>query len=181
MRAFVAIKIPDSIKERIAKIEKELEGIQGVKWVKPDNIHLTLKFLGEVRESQIGELNLAIKSCIRGIKPFRISFSEIGGFPNLRHPKVIWVGVKEGMDILIELINRLEQEFSKLGFKPETREPSPHLTIGRIKKNKIVDAELKLRIFETSSFIADKVYLIKSTLTPDGPIYTDITAIQFGV
>ncbi|MDI6841114.1 MAG: RNA 2',3'-cyclic phosphodiesterase [bacterium] len=188
MRAFVAIKIPTEIIEKVAQLQESLKEVQGVKWVKPENIHLTLKFLGEVKDEQIETVKSAIKSSIQGIKPFNISLSDIGGFPNLRRPNVLWIGVKEGKDKLIGLINKLEKELSKLGFEPEAREPSPHLTIGRIKKGQ--KPEIKNQKFETSAFtpplikkeagfIADKVYLIKSTLTPEAPVYTDIAEFKF--
>ncbi|MCK4353299.1 RNA 2',3'-cyclic phosphodiesterase [candidate division WOR-3 bacterium] len=184
MRVFIATKIPDSVREKISILQEQLKETQtGVRWVNPDNVHLTLKFLGEVEETRISEISSAIKSSIKGILPFHISFSSLDAFPNLKYPKVLWIGVKEGKEKLIELMSKLDTSLSRLGFEPETRKPSPHLTIGRVKKNKNPRLPKKLcggqekfevQSFETRSFLTEKVYLIKSTLTPEGPEYTDI-------
>ncbi len=171
MRIFIAIKVPDSIKEKIFKLQKNLD-IRNIRWVASQNIHLTLKFLGEVPEKQIEAVIEAIKSSTQKSKPFDISFEEIGGFPNSKQPRVLWVGIKEGKDKLIELMQNLNKEFSSIGFETESRKPAPHLTIGRIKK--VESLKLKVEKIKTTSFLTEQVYLIKSELTSQGPIYTDI-------
>lgn len=173
---FIAIKIPETIKEKIRELQKELrETITGVRWVKPEIIHLTLKFLGEVEERQLEDVCSVIKASIKEIPKFNISLAELGAFPNLRRPRVLWISLKVGREKIIELITKLEQGFAKIGFKPEDRKPSPHLTIGRVKKR---GSGIELQEFETEAFTAVKVYLIKSTLTPQGPIYEDIKEFE---
>ena len=171
MRIFIAIKVPDSIKEEISKLQKNLD-IQNIRWVASQNIHLTLKFLGEIPEKQIEAIIEAIKSSTQKSKPFNISFKEVGGFPNLKRPRILWVGIKEGKDKLIELIQNLSKEFSSIGFEAESHKSVPHLTIGRIKKVKSL--ELRVKDFESPLFLAERIYLIKSELTSQGPIYTNI-------
>ncbi|MCK4307504.1 RNA 2',3'-cyclic phosphodiesterase [candidate division WOR-3 bacterium] len=177
MRIFIAIKVPDSIKEEISKLQKGLdiqfaEFCGNVRWVAPQNIHLTLKFLGEVPEEQIETIIEAIESSLGKTEPFDISFEEVGGFPNLKRPRVLWVGAKQGKAQLIELMQKLNEKLSAIGFETEARESVPHLTIGRIKKVK--NLEFKVKSFKATPFPVERIYLIKSKLTPQGPIYTDI-------
>lgn len=176
MRAFIAIKIPDPIKEEISKFQKGLRDIQDIKWVAPENIHLTLKFLGEIKEEQIENIGKVIKTSIQDTKPFNISFGALGGFPNLSRPRVLWIGIKEGKEKLARFMDKLDKEISKLGFEQEARESIPHLTIGRVKKNWHSRPVLlnQQQSFDYPPFTVDKVYLIKSELTPGGPIYTNI-------
>lgn len=184
MRAFIAIKIPTEIKENLVKLQTTLK-INGVKWVEPENIHLTLKFLGEICRDTAGcvptlqDINSAINSSIEGITPFYISLAELSAFPNLKKPRIIWLGINEGKEQLIHIMTKLNEAFSKLGFESRklSGKPVPHITIGRIKK--VQSFELKVQSFETASFLADQLYLIQSVLTPRGPIYTDISEFQF--
>lgn len=190
MRAFIAIKLPSEIKEEIHKFQKSLKvacgersRTNGVRWVAPENIHLTLKFLGEINESQVESITSAINSSIKGIKSFNtkgtfsISLSEFGAFPDFRRPRVLWLGVKEGKEELIQLMINLENSLCKLGIEQEKREPVPHITIGRANQPiRVQSPELRLE----SIFLADAVYLIKSVLTPQGPIYTDLSANLLG-
>ena len=172
MRVFIAIKVPEAIKEEISELQRDLDA-QNVRWVAPKNIHLTLKFLGEVPDGQIEAIADAMKSSLPEIKPFNISFEEeVDGFPNLNRPRVLWIGVKQGKVELIELMQKLNRELSSLGFVAETRKSVPHLTIGRVKKVGRGFGLATLKVCPT--FLAERVYLIKSELTPQGPIYTDI-------
>ena len=183
MRLFIAVKVPKPIIVQISEFQKsisvEWQGIKrlDLKWVEPENMHLTLKFLGETPDKIVDKICTIVGDSIQGIKPFNISFSSLGGFPNLMKPRVLWIGVEEGREKIVELIQRLNEKLSKIGFEPETRESTPHLTIGRIKRvERNIDSGLKLRVkgFKSPVFLADKIYLIKSELTSAGPIYTDI-------
>ena len=182
MRTFIAIKLPADVKEQIQKFQKSL-GIDGVKWVSPENIHLTLKFLGEINESQLESVKSTVNSSIQEIKSFNISLSEFGAFPDLRRPKVLWLGVKEGKDEVTQLMINLENELAKIGFVPEGRKPVPHITIGRVKEVESLELDPETSSgqgFEAKSFLVESIYLIKSTLSSEGPTYTDLAEYKLG-
>ena len=179
IRAFIAISISSDIKQELAAlIDKLKTSGADVKWVNPENIHLTLKFLGYISPEKIEE----VKKVLDGIKskftPFKITFSGVGAFPKLSYPKVIWVGIQNGKDDAKRIYELLETELEKAGFEKEERAFSAHLTIGRVRsgKNK---AALKPAI-ESLSFSSDKILevehitLFQSTLTPKGPVYTPL-------
>lgn len=149
-----------------------MKGIEGIKWVEPENMHLTIKFMGEVPDKLVEQVVERVSYSVHGEVAFNISFSILGGFPNLRRPRVLWIGVKEGKEKIVQLMTKLNEELAKLGFETESRTHVPHLTIGRVKK--IQDLRLESEDFKTPSFLANRVYLIKSELTSRGPIYTDI-------
>ena len=184
MRLFIAIKLPNQIKDQIIAFQDTMRGMDGIKWVGYENLHLTLKFLGTVNEEQIEEVIYKISSAIYGIKPFHISLSTFGGFPDLRRPRVLWIGIKEGRPILVKIMNGLGKELSVMGFEAERRDPVPHLTIGRARKVQPIklkipkQAACKEQDFESPTFLVDTVYLIKSDLTTQGPIYTDIKELK---
>lgn len=187
MRLFIAIKIPNQIKEQIIDFQDIMRGVSkgesvtrpltnGIKWVGYENLHLTIKFLGTVNEKQVEEIIHKISSAIYDIKPFHISLSAFGGFPDLRRPKVLWIGIKEGKAILVKIMNSLDKKLSVMGFEIENRNPVPHLTIGRVKK--VQPIKCKEQDFESHTFLVDAVYLIKSDLTSQGPTYTDIKELK---
>ncbi|HID94294.1 MAG TPA: RNA 2',3'-cyclic phosphodiesterase [bacterium (Candidatus Stahlbacteria)] len=181
MRTFVAIKIPKEIRDELTKLEDDLrEGVlreAPIKWVEPQNIHLTLKFIGEVDEKKLEAIKTGLKRVLREFSPFRVSFSGVGGFPNLRRPKVIWVGVEEGKQTVISLATKIEDELERYGIPKEKREKSPHITIGRVKRPIVLDSKIEEELkFYAESFKVAEIFLIKSELTPKGPIYTDIAS-----
>jgi 2'-5' RNA ligase len=183
MRTFIAIKIPKEIKDKLTKLENDLRnGVLReafIKWVKPGNIHLTLKFIGEVDERKLEDIKIGLKKVVREFSPFQVSFSEVGGFPNLRRPRVIWVGVKEGKQTVVSLATKIEDELARYGIEKEKREKSPHITIGRVKRPVVLDSNVVEGLsFEGEPFKVAEIFLIKSQLTPEGPIYTDITSYR---
>lgn len=195
MRMFVAIKIPDFIKQKISSLKTEFNIIDGIKWVSSQNLHLTLKFIGEIKEELLEPVLQTINSCIKDIKPFPVSFNGTGAFPNPKYPKILWVGMKDGKEQVIKLMISLNKELTQLGIEFESREPSPHLTIGRVKhlgkkappahsgmigvsahpgRTGVSPVQIIYPQFESESFLVDSIYLIKSELTPTGPIYSDL-------
>lgn len=183
MRTFVAIKIPKEIKDKLTKLENDLRnGVfreAFIKWVKPENIHLTLKFIGEIDERKLENIKTGLKKVMREYSPFRLSFAGVGGFPNLRRPRVIWVGVKEGKQTVISLATKIEDELARYKIEKEKREKSPHITIGRVKRPVVLDSKIVEELeFKAQSFKVTEIFLIKSQLTPEGPIYTDIASYR---
>lgn len=190
MRAFIAIEISDEIREALAKAEEHLKySGADVKWVAPENIHLTLKFLGEVDEARIEKVKATLDEIGKATKPFEMTIKGLGVFPKIDFPRVIWAGLDKGAAESAELAKSIDDELSKLGFERESRPFAAHLTIGRVRspKNKSALAEklsnLQLTSAERSGAspkgtynlqLIQSITLYKSTLTPRGSIYTKL-------
>jgi len=173
MRTFLAIKVPENVRKVVydfAQVEAKKE--LPIKWVAFENLHITLKFLGEIDEDKRVEIKPAIVELGQRHSPFTIELEGLGCFPNPRNPRVMWVGVKQGGDALCAMAAELEKELARFGFEEETRF-HPHLTIGRIKEFCRVDSILAKSI-STSAFDVDSVVLFKSILKPAGPIYEEL-------
>lgn len=183
IRSFIAIDIPDDIKEKIAGIQSELRESQAdVRWVKPGSIHLTLKFLGNIEEAQAKEVEEQMRESAKGISPFSINVTGIGVFPNRRNPRVIWIGLEEATGALSALQKRIEENLTILGFEKEGRNFSPHLTIGRVKSSKgksrlIEILEEKKEEHLHRNLSVHEFRLMKSELKPAGPVYTVLGTI----
>ncbi|MEA3493301.1 MAG: RNA 2',3'-cyclic phosphodiesterase [Candidatus Margulisiibacteriota bacterium] len=176
MRAFISVELPDKVKEKIKEfieeVIKELSDTEiKVKWVKKENLHLTLKFLGWVDDKALDKLIALTEKAVSNSGSFEVSLGGAGTFPEGKNPKVVWVGTDRGGDKLCDLADRL----SKTGPRRETREFKAHLTIGRVKDKRGVDKLLKkLEKFKDIKFgeiSVDRIFIMKSTLTPKGPIY----------
>jgi len=182
MRTFIAIEISDEMKEALHQIESHLKySGADVKWVKPENIHLTLKFLGEVNEQKLVEIKALLDSIAGDIKPFEITIKEIGAFPKIEYPRVIWVRLDKGAGGSKELAEKIDSALLKIGFEKESRPFAAHLTIGRVRSPKNKDKlKEKVASFDASQLSAVKphaissVVLFHSTLTPQGSIYTKL-------
>ena len=183
MRTFIAIEIPEEIKKVLVHIEDHLKYAQAdVKWVRPETIHLTLKFLGEVTDEKRGEIEKALDEIARSVKPFELTVKEIGTFPYIEHPRVVWVGLDKGATETIGLANRIEEALAAIGFAKEDRPFSPHITIGRVRspinkdklKEKILSASNTIHLSEVTPHRVASIILFRSTLTPQGPIHTKI-------
>lgn len=175
MRTFIAIELDKQNKDALSKIQEELKTTGAdVKWVKPSDIHLTLKFLGEINEQKIDKISACLKTAASKTKPFPIILSGIGIFPSQKLPRVVWLGITEGKEALERLTYNIEDLLAGLKFPKEKRGFSPHFTLGRVKSRKNKEALLaKLGHTETDELRQEikSVVLFKSTLTPAGPIY----------
>jgi len=180
LRTFVAVSVADALKEAVADLIDSLKTAGAdVKWVKPENLHLTLKFLGDVDEARVDEIARAISIGSEGTESFDISLAGVGAFPSVRRPKVVWVGVDRGKDFLVSLSERVEDRLALLGFEKEKRKFSPHLTIGRLRREgRPGDLPNRLAVqFDGGECRIDRVRLMKSTLTPQGPTYEELRQI----
>ncbi|MEO0098414.1 MAG: RNA 2',3'-cyclic phosphodiesterase [candidate division WOR-3 bacterium] len=174
IRSFIAISIPEEVKKEISKIVKEYEAKKyPFRWVAPENLHITLIFLGEVSEKFLLEAKSEIKKVAERTKSFPIRLGGFGAFPSLRNPRVIWIGVPLGGKEVEELQKDLVESLTRIGFKPEEKKFHPHLTIARA-KGSLKEIDLWERRYESEEFLVDRVILFKSTLTPEGPIYNKI-------
>lgn len=179
MRAFIAIELPPEIKNSLAELQNQLKSSGAdVKWVKPDNIHLTLKFLGEIDQSKLDKISKILEDISREKKSFPLRLASVGAFPKINYPRVIWAGIDAGDSETKEIAKELEAEIAKVGIPKEDRPFSSHITIGRtrttLNQEKLVQI---LKILEHNlgnkkwEFMVTKITLFKSTLTPKGPIY----------
>jgi 2'-5' RNA ligase len=177
IRTFIAVKISESSRHSLSELIGQLrESRADVKWVTPENAHLTLKFLGDVDEKKIDEIAGRVSAACQGTRPFKMSLTGLGAFPNARRPSVIWVGVDEGRDSLADLNEKIERELEKMGFERERRKFSPHLTIGRLRRQG-QPGDLGDRLtaeYGGGDSTVDRVFLMKSTLTPKGPVYEEL-------
>jgi 2'-5' RNA ligase len=183
-RTFIAIELPESVEIQLGSLIADLQAPgDGVRWVRPENIHLTLKFLGDVPSDKIPLVAEGVEEAASPAQPFVLVLSDLGTFPNLRRPRVIWVGVHEGHDETVELQKRIEDALESRGFPREGRRFSPHITIGRVKKPPHPQSGLAERI-ERGSFVSDSmavssIAVMRSVLRPEGPIYTRLTKVEF--
>ena len=181
IRAFLAIDLDDDLKPKINKIIKEFKQIDTkIKYVELTNLHLTLKFFGDIDTNGLKLLEDAIANVVSEFEPFKINISGCGAFPNNNHIKVIWVGIEDD-SILKDLHDKLDKEFARIGFDKD-RKFSTHLTIGRMKsaknKDKVKKVIEEFKDIEIGEMEVDSIRLKKSTLTPQGPIYEDLTIFE---
>ena len=180
-RTFVAVEMPEDVQKEFREVQTTLRRTDAhVKWVEPHNIHVTLKFLGDVAEDHLEGLYQGVTEGVRGIQPFEINLSQLGAFPNFKRPRVIWIGVEAGKEKLVQLQKQVEDSISHHGFPKENRKFSPHLTIGRVKSPRGVDdlvTTIQETPFESNSIGIREVVVMKSTLTPEGPIYAPLRRI----
>jgi 2'-5' RNA ligase len=176
MRTFIAIEIPPEINSALMDLQTELRRAGAdVSWTKPENLHLTLNFLGEVDEKRIVDVERACVSSAAEFQPFTLSLNDTGVFPNARQPKVLWAGLSGGIEIVIAIRNRLGDRLSLIGFKRDEKKFHPHLTVGRLKSNKKVRELLALADayrLPALSFLVTEIVLMKSELQPAGAKYT---------
>ncbi len=183
VRTFVAVLIDEGIRERIADVQSRVKELAtDVKWVAPDNFHVTLKFLGNVREDALPEVYSSVEQAVRGLEPFDLSFSGLGAFPSARRARVVWVGIENGVDRLRAMAALVEESLAKLNFEKEEKEFRAHITIGRVKTSRFLD-ELARGIGEVDARElgvqrVSSVAVMKSELRRDGPIYTSLRVIN---
>ena len=179
IRSFIAIELSPLIKVKIEEIQNNLKSLTSdVRWVRPEGIHLTLKFLGNIEEERIPEVSDIIRKCSTDTTSFTLSVRSLGAFPNEKNPKVIWAGAEDDSGTLAKLQQALENILSSIGFKVEKRAFSPHLTLGRLKspkgKGRLTQGLEDYKHFEFGTFEAKEVCLFKSELKPGGAIYTKL-------
>lgn len=181
IRAFLAIDVDEDLKAGMYKVVKQFRQTDArIKYVELENLHMTLKFFGDIDTEGIDLLSSKIEKVVSGFDKFPIKIKGCGAFPNTNRIKVIWLGLED--DALVrKLHDELDNEFVKLGFDGD-RKFSTHLTIGRMKSAKGKD-EVKSKIeefkdVEIGEMTVDRIVLKKSTLTPHGPIYDDIKIFE---
>lgn len=186
IRSFIAIELPQELKLALSQLQEKLKsaGRVPVRWVDPGNIHLTLKFLGDIDPDSIGPITSAIENAVKGIPPFDIEVGGLGVFPSMKRVQIVWVGLAGELVKLGQLQKRIEEMLSPLGFPPEARPFTPHLTIARVRDYARPDDRLALGELVAGTGFEQKykinvnsIFLIKSQLTREGPIYSRISTV----
>lgn len=185
LRAFVAIDLPAPIKEALGRLQAELAlSPEIIRWVRPENLHLTLQFLGEVPEARVVAVGAALEGVAHRADPFVVSLARLGAFPSLGTPRVVWVGVERGVERVEVLARAVGRALRPLGFKPEDRPFRPHLTLGRVRltraREPLVRAVEQARDVAVGEVLVDRVVLFRSDLRPSGPIYAKLRECPLG-
>lgn len=178
MRLFVAARITTEIQNQVGDFLEQFHKLPGrVKWVEPHNIHITLKFLGEAEINELDGIKKAVASSASGFGAFEVSLQQCGVFPNMRAPRVFWIGINDPQKRLTSLAAKIDSNMTPLGFDPEKRAFSPHLTLGRVKEEdrlEMVKAAFGRANFGPMPLQVDEIHLIESQLRSSGPVYRDV-------
>jgi len=181
-RTFIAINIPNDVRAAIDEFQEKLQEHRAdVKWVRPESIHITLKFLGDVEATRIKEIARSINETVKEVEPFTVTVQGVGTFPNDRRPRVLWVGVKTGANILSDVAGRIDVALSGLGFEKEKRRYSAHLTLGRVRSTRGIEAvvrSMRALEFETKPFDVTEIDVMKSVLQRTGAVYSVLERIK---
>ena len=179
IRTFIAIELPEKIIYTIGKVQEKIKSYGfKIRWVSPENIHLTLKFLGNIKKADMEKVAKAISESVTGYHSISLSVKGIGVFPGIKRPRVLWLGISKQLDLLTELQKTLDETLETMGFPKEKRPFKGHLTLGRIKDKidpkRLHDVLKEFTKFESEHFFADRIILYESELKPKGAVYTKL-------
>ena len=186
VRSFIAIELPDELKEGLAQLEAQLKlgKPSSVKWVDPSSIHLTLKFLGNIAVDRISAITQAMEEATQGISPFHLEVTGLGVFPNLKRVQVAWVGIGGEIDKLGQIQQRIESSLAPLGFTAESRPFTPHLTLARLRDRASADERQRFgqliagtRFEAVYTIKVASINLMRSQLTREGAIYSRLSSV----
>jgi len=186
LRAFIAIDLPEDVRSKTQELVRDLAAVsEGVKWVEPEKLHLTLKFLGDVDENETYHICQAMSRAVAAIEPFDIQSLGAGAFPKIERPRTLWIGVGAGSDELIALQAAIDDAMADLGYARDPKRFLPHLTLGRVKKPGRWLSDVSRMIGERAAFDAGmspvrEVVLYSSELTSEGPLYSPIGRSELG-
>ena len=183
MRLFIAIEIPGEIKHKMADVQRRLKDTDvDAGWTRPEGIHLTLKFLGEIPESKVPDIMGALTRALGGTGWFRLEIERVGTFPNPKNARVVWVGVSGEVERLMKLQTVLEDAMAGIGMDRDDRPFTPHLTLGRIKylrsKEKWLNILEEIKNIKLAGFDVKAVALMKSELKRTGAVYTEMGRVE---
>lgn len=189
IRSFIAIELPEEIRKGLGRLEGWLksQGYTQARWVDPASMHLTLKFLGNITASKIEAITGAIQEAAQGTSPFELEVRNLGAFPNLRRVQVAWAGVSGETDKLNLLQKRIDNNLAKIGFDPETRPFSSHLTLARMRDQMPLTERQQLgqllasTTFEGGTFTVSSINLMKSQLQRTGAVYHQISSVSLAI
>lgn len=186
LRTFAAVEISGPVRTKVSQLIAALGATAAdVKWVESHNLHLTLKFLGDVHQNEIAEVCRAVARGAAEVEPFDLEVCGAGAFPHVARPRTIWLGAAAGAEQMVVLHDRVEAALAELGFREEHRRFQTHLTIGRVRGAGPGIAELGQLLQQHADFRAgcvnvQEVTVFASTLTPNGPIYEALGTAPLG-
>jgi 2'-5' RNA ligase len=187
LRMFVALQTSDQLLDLLAQIQRQLQArlpTGSVRWTRRDQLHLTLRFLGDVPAGQVEALAAALREAGAGCPPLRLGLEGAGCFPNARNPRVLWIGVNGDLPQLEELQQRVEIAMTGFGDHREERAFHPHLTLGRVAARDfqaaraVGEAVGALEVGSLGQWTADRLHLVRSQLAASGPTYTDVAIVE---
>jgi 2'-5' RNA ligase len=187
IRSFIAIELPEAVKTGLQQLQTELTLAQYsfVKCVSPEGIHLTLKFLGNISPQKVAEITRVMEQASQVVSPFQLHITEVGAFPNMRRPRVLWVGIKGEVDKLTGWQQRIDEGLVPLGFAKEARPFTPHLTLARLRENcspgdRLHFGEMfaKAHVEVNYNFAVTSLNLIRSQLLPTGAVYSSLAEVK---
>ena len=184
IRIFIAIKLSSQMENRLTLVRQQLmmRDIKDIRWVKRENIHLTIRFLGDIPTGKVGDIITVLDEAAKRSSPFVLRIGGIGAFPNKRTPRVVWVGVDTPLE-LIDLHRNIERGLDKIGFQSDEKGLKPHLTIGRVKREA---SRQSLEMLVNNEFptvgeqMVESIHLIESELRPEGAIYSTLVTVNLG-
>ncbi len=177
VRTFVAVEVPAEVKDQAARLIGSLRATPAkVKWVAPEHMHWTLKFLGDVDMVEIPRICEAVSRAVAPLAPFDVEARGAGAFPDMRRPRTVWIGVGQGSDDMVRLHDAIERELAKLGYREEGRRFRPHLTVGRVRNSAAGIDELGRLLAQNADFASGlstvyEVVIFSSELGRDGPTH----------
>jgi 2'-5' RNA ligase len=179
IRSFIAIELPETIRAGLQEVQQQLQTFNlNLRWVRPQGIHLTLKFLGDIPSGDVEAVGDGIQQTVAGCGPISLCAKGIGVFPGMRRPRVLWVGLAGQVDALMRLQASLEENLASIGYPKENRPFRGHLTLarvkGRVNSDRLRAAMAEVDAFESEMFTADRLILYKSVLKPSGAVYTEL-------
>jgi RNA 2',3'-cyclic 3'-phosphodiesterase len=181
MRCFIAIGMPQEIRSAISGIIRKIGPVSGIKWVPESNMHLTLKFLGEVKDSLVHDIGKRLQAVIAQRHSFSAGIRGAGAFPNLKRPNVLWVGFDKS-ELLEALFHDIDAALAEFGFNTEARPFSPHLTVGRVRDLRGIDPVVReLSTYKDTFFGTigvDEILLMKSVLKSSGAEYSKVMTFR---
>lgn len=183
IRLFIAVEINEEIRKKLAAFQSVLKKSDAdVGWVAPENLHITLKFIGNIDEGQVGAIVTIIKETVTHIKPFDLDYTGVGVFPTEKNPRIVFADIVDIAGVLANLHEKLDNRLMALGVEHEDRKFVAHLTLGRIRSRRNVTKLIeKLLTFRNVQFGAENVtqiVLMKSDLSPNGPTYTQLHSVD---
>ena len=184
VRSFIAVELPEAVKQKLAELQTQLKsGRARARWVASEGIHLTLKFLGGISVDTIPQVTKIMGEAASGYTPFRLAVRGLGVFPSPGRAQVVWVGLEGEVERLAQIQKRLDSGLESLGFVPESRAFTPHLTLARMRDDaSLAEREAMGKLvtatsFEAGDFVVESISLMKSQLTREGAIYSRLAAV----
>ncbi len=177
IRTFIGVDLGKPIRDRLVTLQESLTRAGAeVKWVEPENLHVTLLFLGEVEDRQVPHVCRLVSECTAERRAFELSVEAVGCFPNPRRPRILWAGVGEGTQPLVEVHDALEARLQDLGYRREERRYTPHVTLGRVRSERptgdLAAGLARLAGWKGGTVPVREIQVMGSQLTPKGPVYT---------